>query len=118
MILDKPTKHPYYCAASNFYSNEAEQEFETVTDFLDEFTVNHTTDIDRNLIFRFDIEKDEDDTSKPLSLFIGMIQQRKGIYKPIRCLTYDPATEGERLEKYLQTHLQRLLENWLPLKPA
>jgi hypothetical protein len=108
-ILDKETDHSYYCAPENFYAPEVSGDFATVTGFLDVF---EHYDIDMNLVFRYDVFRSE---RGHLSVFIAMILQRKGIYKPIRCERYDPATEGMRLETYLRGHLIRMLENWAPL---
>ena len=117
------TDHPYYCSESNYFSNEAQQTYDSVTDFLDEF---EEADEDMNLVFRFDITRrsadtcDNDDLEEqtkehgPFFVNIFMILQRKGIYKPISCESYNPETEGERLYKYLARHFARNMENWAP----
>jgi hypothetical protein len=110
MNLDKQTEHPYYSCDNNFYSHEAREDFESVSDFLDEY---EDADIDMNLCFRFDI-KEEDESPGKLYVEIFHIKQRKGIYFPMRCKTYNPETEGERLKAYLKTHFDHLQKMWAP----
>ncbi len=51
---DLLAEHPYYCSESNYYSNDANAEWETMTDFLAEFD---SADVDMNLVFRWDIRQ-------------------------------------------------------------
>lgn len=106
-----PTEHPYYCENHNFYCHEVREVFETVTEFLDAF---EPCDIDLNLVFRFDVHCRDNGT---YSLDISMMLQRKGIYKPIHCRSYNQSTEGARLTAYLQKHFDRNLMNWKPFIP-
>lgn len=103
------TEHPYYCADSNFYSNNASERFKTVADFLNEF---EDSDIDLNLCFRFDIKSRDD---KTLYAEFFLILQRKGIFKPIFCESYNPETESKRLEAYLKKHFAKLVDIWSPI---
>jgi len=102
------TDHQYYCAESNYYSNEASGRFYTVSDFLDAF---ERMDIDMNLCFRFDIRK-HDDGDLYAEFFLML--QRKGIFKPILCESYNPETESERLEAYLKKHYEVMMNLWTP----
>lgn len=51
-MLKQQTNHSYYCSDTNYYSDEASLEFDSVTEFLDGF---EDADVDMNLCFRFDI---------------------------------------------------------------
>ena len=103
------TYHPYYCSGSNYYSNDADGNFETVTDFLDSF---ESMDIDLNLCFRFDIKESGDGT---LYAEFFLMLQRKGIFKPVYCSSYNPETESDRLESYLKRHFDVLMSIWTPI---
>ena len=105
----KETDHRYYCSSSNYYSNDPRREFETVTDFLDEM---FDADIDMNLCFRFDIHKEVNETYYA-EFFI--IQQRKGVFMPVRCNSYNPEVEGGRLESYLKKHWNYMNNLWKPI---
>jgi hypothetical protein len=80
MLELKETNHSYYCSESNYYSNEAYDEFDTWEDFkfgwLDK---DLTLDHDLNLCFRYDVLKYED----KFELDLFFIQQRKGIFYPV-----------------------------------
>jgi hypothetical protein len=101
--------HQYYCNNSNYYSNEPNEYYETVTDFLDVF---EDADIDMNLIFRWDIKLKED-SEKNYYVEIFIIQQRKGIFKPIyiKSITEE---EAKRLELLLAKHFEVLKNLWKP----
>lgn len=107
MKLEK-TKHPYYCSSSNYYTNDYPLKYDTVSEFLDEF--DDDTDIDMNYCFRFDIEEKEDEKGLCASFFL--ILQRKGIFMPCICENYDPDTESDRLNKYLESHNNYHKELW------
>ena len=106
-LKDLAVDHPYYCSTSNYYSNDANQGFKTMTEFLDEF---EDADIDMNLMFRFDVHEADGRYSAECFLML----QRKGIFMPC---TIESFTENElpRFIAYANLHKQRLLENWLPL---
>ena len=103
------TDHPYYCADSNYYSNKASEHFDTVTDFLNEF---ESADIDMNLCFRFDIKAHDNGT---LYAEFFLVLQRKGIFKPVYCQSYNPETESYRLEAYLKSHFAALTALFTPI---
>lgn len=115
MLNDLVVDHPYYCSESNFFSNEAGGNWETATDFLDEF---EDADIDMNLVFRWDVkQKRNDETDELIDGYyaeIFMMLQRKGIFKPhwISSVTED---EADRLEAYLKNHWDRMKEIWTPI---
>jgi len=106
-------EHQYYCSDSNYYSNEVSEYYETVTDFLDSF---ENANIDMNLIFRWDIkleesENDEEENNYYVEIFI--IQQRKGIFKPIYIKSITEK-EAERLEILLAKHFEVIKNIWKP----
>lgn len=102
-------KHPYYCSESNYYSHEPQERFETFSDFYDDY---HDADIDMNLIFRFDISQDDDTGEYSADIF--MIQQRKGIFKPIAIDRIEEKDE-ELMTQLLTKHWERLKEMWNPI---
>ena len=112
-MLNEKTNHSYYCSDNNYYSSEAGVEFNTVTEFLDKF---EDSDVDLNLCFRFDIQEREDDDGieeyGKLYVELFLIKQRKGIFSPIMCHSYNPDTESERLNLYLEKHYQMLKSLW------
>lgn len=113
-LSDLAVKHPYYCSDSNYFSNEPNQAFPTVAEFLDEFG---DADVDLNLCFRFDVLADEDDDGKPNGTHraeVFLMLQRKGIFKPI---SIEVVTEADvpSLLAYLQKHWATMQAIWQPL---
>jgi hypothetical protein len=105
------TDHPYYFSESNYYSNDASESYDTVTDFLEEYG---DADIDMNLCVRFDIYKyGSEDERKGLYVKLLLIGQRKGIYHPICIESYSPKNDSEKLSEYLKKHWDRVRENWI-----
>ena len=108
-------KHPYYCSSSNYFSNDYSITLETVTEFLDYM---EGSDIDMNLIFRWDVERNIDnDTGELVDGYhaeVFIIQQRKGLFVAyyIKSITED---EVEPFMEYLKKHWQRLNEMWSPI---
>lgn len=88
--------HPYYCATSNFYSNDATGHHATMTDFLDEF---EDADVDMNYVFRWDIDFHDGSYSAE----VHMIAQRKGIFMP-QIIERIEEHEVERFLDYLKRH--------------
>ena len=107
--------HPYYCSSSNYYSNEPKQEYKTMTGFLDDF---ESSDIDMNLMFRWDIRNDSDDDegmkAGRYNAEVFIMLQRKGIFKPINILSVNEM-EAERFKLYAKKHWDRLKEIWEPI---
>jgi hypothetical protein len=103
LLLD----HDYYASDSNYYSNDAGQKWNTFQDFYDEY---QDADIDMNLIYRWDIKKDDDEN---LYMEIFIIHQRKGIYAP-HFIESVSESDFENIQKLLQPHLDKLAKIWLP----
>lgn len=115
-ILEKlAVKHPYYCSDSNYYSREASETYETMTEFLDEF---EDADEDMNYVFRWDIRpRGEGKESKKAQRYraeIFMILQRKGIFKPIE-VKHVNEQEAERFKAYLHKHWDLTKKLWEPI---
>ena len=108
-------KHPYYCSETNYFSNDHCAKWENATEFLD---CMENSDIDMNLVFRWDIERNTDiETGEELEGYharVFIIQQRKGIFYPhyIKSITED---ELERFLKYIEKHWKRMNEMWAPI---
>jgi uncharacterized protein YydD (DUF2326 family) len=106
--------HPYYCSESNFYSNEANEEYETMTDFLEEYK---DSEVDLNLIFRWDILQTTSNknigTGKYWAM-VFMIKQRKGIFSPIIIKSINEK-EAVLFEEVAKKHWDRLKDIWRPL---
>jgi hypothetical protein len=109
-LKDLAIAHPYYSSENNFYSNDASENYKTWTDFYEEY---HDEDIDRNLIFRWDITKKEDCGIYCMKVFI--INQRIGIYRPISIDHLDDK-DAPQIREFLKQHLDRLIEMWKPIK--
>lgn len=103
-LKDLAIDHDYYCSDNNYYS------YETFADFYEEF---HDADVDRNLIFRWDVKEREESKRHYLELF--MMQQRKGIFKPIYIALFDEK-DVELLAKYLKPHIEKLKSIWKPFE--
>ena len=110
-------KHPYYASDSNFYSNEASREFDTMTEFLEEFK---EADVDMNLVYRWDVyvqEEDDKEQDPGLGKYyaqVTIIHQRKGIYSPYQIKNINEE-EVKQFIEYLKPHWDKLKEIWLPL---
>lgn len=106
--------HPYYCSDSNYFSGEANQEYETMTEFLAEYS---DADIDMNLIFRWDIKPVDEELSKITSryyAYVFIIKQRKGIFSPIWIKSINEE-EAILFEELVKKHWEKLRQIWEPI---
>jgi hypothetical protein len=114
-LKEMAVDHSYYCSDSNWYSNEPNMTYETMTEFLDDF---EDSDIDMNLMFRWDIKnRSEDEEGKEAGRYyaeVFQIMQRKGIFKPIYIAHVNEA-EIERFQKYALAHWAVLKSIWEPI---
>ena len=99
--------HDYYASDSNYYSNEASTKWNSFDDFYAEYI---NADIDMNLIYRWDIKKDDDEN---LYMEIFIIKQRKGIYAP-QFIENVYEKDFDKIKELLQPHLDKLANIWLP----
>jgi len=105
-------EHPYYCSGLNYYSNEPSQTWETMSEFLDEY---EETDIDMNLVFRWDIRpRDEENSAGRYCAEVFIIHQRTGIFSP-HLIKHVNEEEVERFRKYAEKHWKTLCNIWKPI---
>lgn len=115
--------HAYYCNEGNYYSNECVFEFKSWQDYLDEMG---DTDMDYNLVFRWDWkEPKEDDEGNPIVfngdvnyrnaiLQFSIMHQRKGRYV-VNLIEVCRADEPAVLE-YLKPRWEYMKALWLPFE--
>lgn len=118
--------HPYYCNESNYYAPGNDQPFARYKSFADFMAEEGDSDMDYNLLFRFDWTEecyDEEGEERPpfngdvnyrngeLKLF--WMGQRKGLYRWTVvevCRADEPA-----VIEFLRPRLAYLLSLWAPL---
>jgi hypothetical protein len=106
--------HPYYCEETNFYERGCAHQHKSWADFVTGFA----TDMDLNLVFRFDWKEDEETPfngdlyyrNGRLTLFFMM--QRKGAYCS-HTIEVCRADEPTVLE-WLQPRFEHMLKLWEP----
>ena len=69
--------HPYYCGDGNYHSNDYTQNYDSWTEFI---AAEGDSDVDLNLLFRFDWNDYENDGSL---LQLCYMLQRKGAYRTV-----------------------------------
>ncbi|AUR85941.1 hypothetical protein NVP1081O_206 [Vibrio phage 1.081.O._10N.286.52.C2] len=107
-LAELAVDHPYYCETSNYFSNDWNMTFETVTDFLAEF--DETTDLNMNHVFRWDVKPDDDG----YSAYVYFMLQRKGIFMPC---TIERIVESDvpAFVEFLRKHRDHQAKMWAPL---
>lgn len=113
-IKELAVKHDYYCSDSNYYSNDARQEFD---DFDDFFAEMGDADVDMNLMFRWDVKENYDDDDKPTGeyyLEAFFIQQRKGKFVPIHIRKIEEK-DVQKFTEFAAKHWAKLKSIWEPL---
>lgn len=107
--------HDYYCNETNFYSDEAGNTWETMTEFLDIF---ENADVNMNLCFRWDIKNRSDDEEGARAgrycAEVFLIGQRKGIFMP-HTINHINEAEMPRFKRYLEKHWLTMLQIWTPI---
>ena len=102
--------HPYYCAESNWYSNEAYLRYDSWAEFIGDWG---DLDLDLNHVFRWDWhEPDEDNTQARLQVFVML--QRKGLFKPIDIFGMKVEDEPS-VREWLEKHWDKIGEMWAPI---
>lgn len=109
-LNDLSADHDYYASDSNYYSNEAGEEYDNWASFHEEYG---DADIDMNLIMRWDINA-ADDTPCLYYMQITMIKQRKGIYCPIRIKEVTDK-DVDQIVAFMKPHFEKLIKIWKPL---
>ena len=113
-IKDLLLDHDYYCSDGNYYSNDANLKRDTMTEFLDDM---EESDVDMNLVFRWDIKAHTDENGEPDGSFyaeVFIIKQRKGIFMPCYIDKIEDH-EVDRFIAYLKKHKEKLDSIWSPL---
>jgi len=110
MLELKDYDHPYYAEDSNYYSDEAGENFDTASEFLNQY---ENSDIDMNQVFRWDISQIGEEKNR-WSAQIIIIGQRKGLYRPIQIMKIDES-ELVRMSAYLSKHWENMLKLWNPI---
>lgn len=100
--------HPYYCNEGNYYSNECHHTFCSWEDF---YVGWGDSDMDMNLVFRWDWTIDEETGEH--SLFVGFMGQRKGRYQSCR-VTVVPEDE-DTVRAWLTVRAKHMVAVWAPL---
>lgn len=115
ILQELAVNHPYYCSDSNYYSNAPAENYDTMSDFLDDF---EGMDIDLNLCFRWDISQKTDEETEELAdgyrADVFLILQRKGIFKPCSISSISEE-EAIRFKAYASRHLETLKKMWAPI---
>lgn len=114
--------HPYYCEMQNFRARVSEgcsTHYESWQDFLGAWG---DTDLDYNLLFRWDWLAKRDDDGEPVAPLTGnggemrlcFMLQRKGDY---RCATVTNMREEDEpsVVKFLTERAQHMRSLWAPL---
>lgn len=103
--------HDYYCNLQNYFSNDTVTEFECWEDFKSEFL---DADKSYNLLFRWDLIKDEDTNDLKLHLFY--MAQRKGRYFSVVVnVKEDDEKEESEIKDFLKSYWDFLTELWNPV---
>lgn len=117
--------HPYYCSESNFFAphGEAYMHYDRWQDF---YAAEHDSDLDMNLVFRFDWKPpwEDGDPEKPIvwqgdenyrdcQLQLFIMGQRKGLF---RCVEIDVCRADEsKVIEYLRPRWEHVRKLWEPL---
>lgn len=102
-------EHDYYCADTNFYDSDVDAEWDSFQDFLD---VYDNLNMDQNLVFRWDLHKNENET---YYLEIFMVFQRKGFFVP-HIINNITESDFDKIRQFLQPRFEKLFKLWLPFK--
>lgn len=109
MIKDLAVEHSYYCSDNNYYDINTNYHHDNWEEFMSEMG---DSDMDYNLVFRWDIKLLEDTNEYYMDLFY--MQQRKG--KFIVC-TVDNVTDKdeESIRVFLSKYWNYMTELWKPI---
>lgn len=122
--------HPYYCSDVNYYAPGNSQPFEGYTSWADFIDAEGDSDLDMNLVFRWDwnaknyvdFDSDEEraaydakyeDTDRVYTLSVFWMGQRKGLFRVSEvdvCRADEPA-----VREWLTTRWNHLKLIWEPL---
>lgn len=109
-------EHPYYANEGNYFSNDCHEDYDDWPSFIED---EGNSDIDMNLVYRWDWKEGEDwgipEGESHLCLYF--IGQRKAL---ARSVTVRVSRDDEQaIIEFLRPRLKRLMEIWKPLsEPA
>lgn len=101
-------EHPYYAAEGNYFDGNCHQEYRGWLSFL---AAEGDADIDMNLVYRWDWDKDGATLGTLKLFFIG---QRKAIARSVAVTVTDE--EEPAVRAWLEPRLRRLMELWAPME--
>lgn len=120
--------HPYYCNDTNYLANgslgHGQHRYESWADFHEEWSLEHT-DMDYNLVFRWDWKKaDPDDwdlageygVPEELpgdTLHLYYMMQRKGFFQV--CLVQLTEDDEPAVREFLSAYADHMRKIWEPL---
>lgn len=109
MIKDLAVEHSYYCEEINYYNNDTNFHKPTWDDFISEMG---DAIMDYNLLFRWDIELNEDTGDYCMKLFY--MQQRKGRFV---VWVVDKVTDDDEksIRDFLSKYWRYITELWKPI---
>ena len=107
-LKDLAVKHDYYASDSNYYSESTTSTYDSWKEF---YSINKDYDIDMNLVYRWDINQDDDGEYSMLLVIIG---QRKGLYRPV-IINNILEENVEQIKEFLKPHFEKLISIWKPL---
>ena len=107
-LKDLAIDHDYYASDSNYYSESATTTYDSWKEF---YSTNKNADIDMNLVYRWDINQDDDGEYSMLLVIIG---QRKGLYRPV-IINSILEENVEQVKEFLKPHFEKLISIWKPL---
>lgn len=112
-------KHDYYCNEGNYFSNDCGSTFKSFSEFMDGFG---DSDMDYNLVFRWDWQEGEDNGASEYNgddyyrngkLLVFIMGQRKGRFSWCEvdvCRADEPA-----VIEFLRPRFEKILQLWTPL---
>lgn len=109
-LKDLAVEHDYYSSECNYYSNEAQQRYNTWADFYEKYC---DADIDYNLVFRWDVYEREHSGRYYMQIII--IGQRKGKYVPI-IIDYVDDKDANQIRDFMKPHMEKIKNIWEPFK--
>lgn len=109
--------HPYYCNEGNYYAPGTDQPFHVYESWADFFDEEGDSDLDMNLLFRWDWQKADPEGeswgNEKERLMLYWIGQRKGLYR----WTEIHVTEADEpaVREWLTGRMKYLQRLWEPL---
>lgn len=105
-------EHSYYCSSSNFRTSEYPLTFPSWGDFLVEFK---DSDMDLNLVFRWDVwpKDDADEKKDTFTLEVFILKQRKGEFMP--CVVTVRRDDETSIVDFLRPRWEHMKALWEPL---